>query len=124
MSQSYKSILSTNPRPVCRSGKHLMSLENVWIKPSTGQRYCKACRKETRDTKRECNKGYFELDQMWPRDVLAIATQDQLRNYKLALNIQLENAKTRLKALEDQNAIVVEEIIKRSDDNYIHPSEQ
>lgn len=45
-------MLKGQQREQCVKGKHDMTPENVWIRPSDGHRYCRACKTESRKTTR------------------------------------------------------------------------
>lgn len=80
-----------NPRPVCKANKHsMLDEQNVWIKPSTGQRICRQCARETRQKNyrrnREASKGFFRFGELWSADQVRLASLAQLRQQKEAVD--------------------------------------
>jgi hypothetical protein len=48
---------------VCQSGKHDMTPDNVWIRPSDGTRYCRACKSQSRRIRRVLNEVLKTVDE-------------------------------------------------------------
>jgi hypothetical protein len=48
-------------RETCKRGLHAMTPENVWVRPSDGRHYCRACQKETPSYKRNNLKSQSDM---------------------------------------------------------------
>jgi Tfp pilus assembly protein PilO len=64
----------------------MLDATNVWVKKSTGQRYCKACRKDKRQkdyqAEKQVNQGFFAFGTLWNFDQIRLATLPQIRTQK------------------------------------------
>ena len=94
-----------NPRPFCRAGIHLMTPDNVAVKPSTRQRYCIACRGD----KKLRRRGMFVLGDVWTDVQLKAASLPLLTNQEERLEKDIKNLMDRLYSLQ-AHLIQVKEI--------------
>ena len=100
-------------RPFCKARLHAMKGDNVWIKPSTGQRYCRQCLSDSRKHDREMKKGQYPYNEMWQPGLLQRATFEMVRDHRRAMAIQLEHARKCLARLEQYYKDLDEDVEKR-----------
>ena len=87
-------------RPFCKARLHAMKGDNVWIKPSTGQRYCRQCLSDSRKHDREMKKGQYPYNEMWQPGLLQRATFEMVRDHRRVMLKQLEESRKHLERRE------------------------